>query len=208
MVDTESLWDKSQEIFLRHRGISYDSEKLKPLITGKNLIEGVEIMKQYYNFTEDSSILVKERLDITQKLFSKEVNLIDGFLIFFERVKQNGFKYCIATSMSKPLMLTIDQRLNLMKMFKGKIFFTSDGEGKKSKPDPAVFYYAAKKLNSPPEKCLVLEDSINGIIAAKNAGMKCVGITTTFTKEQISMADRVVDLFSEIPLEIINSWLF
>lgn len=206
VVDTEALWDKSQEIFLRHRGMSYDREELKPLMAGKNLIEGVEIMKQYYGFTGDKHILAKERLDIVQQLFANEVQLIDGFLLFFEQVQQKGFKYCIATSLSKPLMLTIDQRLNLIKMFNGNVFFVSDVEANRSKPDPAIFYYAAQQLNSSPDKCLVLEDSINGILGAKKAGMRCVGITTTFTKEQLKMADRVVGHFSEIPLENIDPW--
>jgi HAD superfamily hydrolase (TIGR01509 family) len=207
VVDTEALWDKSQEIFLRHRGISYDREELKPLMAGRDLVEGVEIMKQYYGFTGDKHILAKERLDSVQPLFASEVQFMDGFLLFFEQVQQKGFNYCIATSLSKSLMLTIDRRLNLIKMFNGKIFFVSDVEGNRSKPDPAVFYYAVRKLNSSPDKCLVLEDSINGIVGAKKAGMRCVGITTTFTKEQLKMADRVVEHFSEIPLESIDSWI-
>ena len=46
VVDTETIWDKGQEEFLRRRGFVYDRERIKPLLTGRSLAEGVEVKKQ------------------------------------------------------------------------------------------------------------------------------------------------------------------
>lgn len=208
VVDTEPLWDKSQEIFLERRGLTYDKKKLKPLMAGKSLVDGVVVMKQFYDLPGDKNDLAEERLTITRDLFASESQFIDGFLEFFEAVKHQRFKYCIATSMEKSLMLLINDNLKLTEMFHGKIFFISDVDNR-SKPDPAIFVYAGGKLESEPETCVVIEDSVNGVVGAKKAKMYCIGLTTTFSREQLfrAMADRVVDSFADIPLNDISQWL-
>ena len=52
VIDTEAVWDKGQEIFLQRRGFVYDRERIKPLLTGRTLAEGVEVMKQVYQFAD------------------------------------------------------------------------------------------------------------------------------------------------------------
>ena len=54
VIDTESIWDKGQEIFLQRRGFVYDRDRIKPLLTGRTLAEGVEVMKQVYRFEGDT----------------------------------------------------------------------------------------------------------------------------------------------------------
>lgn len=61
------------------------------------------------------------------------------------------------------------------------------------KPDPAVFLEAARRINILPEKCVVIEDSVAGIEAAKRGGMKCIAVATTTPTEGLSTADIVVD---------------
>jgi beta-phosphoglucomutase len=73
----------------------------------------------------------------------------------------------------------------------------------KGKPDPEVFLTAAKRLGVPPERCLVFEDAIAGVIAAKRGGMKCIAVTTTNPRDALveAGADLVVDSLSELSLE-------
>lgn len=72
----------------------------------------------------------------------------------------------------------------------------------RGKPDPQVFLVAARKLGIPPSKCVVLEDAIAGVEAAKAGGMKCVGVTFVghhpAEKLKAAGADRVVKCFTEI----------
>ena len=67
------------------------------------------------------------------------------------------------------------------------------------KPDPGVFLEAARQIEMPPEKCVVVEDAVAGVEGAKRAGMKCVAVTTTNIPEALSAADIVVDRLDELP---------
>ncbi|MDI3311034.1 MAG: HAD-IA family hydrolase, partial [Thermoanaerobacterium sp.] len=73
---------------------------------------------------------------------------------------------------------------------------------KRSKPHPDIFLYAAEKLLVEPERCLVIEDSNKGVLAAKSAGMKVVGfINPNSGNQDINMADMVIRSFSELNYE-------
>src|SRR6185436_11706204 len=77
----------------------------------------------------------------------------------------------------------------------------------KSKPDPAIFVYAAGLSVAPKENCIVIEDSTNGIKAAKAAGIFCVGYNSINSKLQdLSLADVVVNHFDELNFEVISKY--
>ena len=71
------------------------------------------------------------------------------------------------------------------------------------KPAPDIFLYAADLLGTPNAETLVIEDTANGVLAAKNAGMKCFGYqnTTNPTRQDLSMADFISDDFSSVTLD-------
>ena len=79
-------------------------------------------------------------------------------------------------------------------------------EVKRSKPDPEIFIKAAMQSGSEPAKCLVIEDSANGVTAAKDAGMHCIGYINPGTGVQnLNHADLVVDDLSKITIDVITS---
>jgi HAD superfamily hydrolase (TIGR01509 family) len=69
------------------------------------------------------------------------------------------------------------------------------------KPDPEIYLYAANAIGMPPGRCVVVEDSVVGVEAARRAGMKCVGVTNTFSREQLADADLVVASLEEVSLD-------
>jgi beta-phosphoglucomutase len=72
------------------------------------------------------------------------------------------------------------------------------------KPFPDVFIKAANKLNLKPEECLVVEDAINGVIAAKAAGCKCLALKTSFDENELKDADWISNNLSDAPESAIN----
>jgi HAD superfamily hydrolase (TIGR01509 family) len=199
VIDTETIWDWGQEEFLRRRNLVYDREKIKPLLTGKSLIDGVQAMMDEYGFSGDPKELARERKEIVRGLFEHKVTFIDGFREFFDRVSRTC-KTCIASAMAEDLLKVVDDRLGLSKLFNGRIFTIAD-VGYRSKPDPDLFLYAARRLNSEVRNCVVIEDSPLGVEAAKRAGMKCIALTTTYDREKLPGADLVVSSFPEIDLK-------
>jgi len=204
VIDTETIWDKGQAIFLQRRGFVYDRERIKPLLTGRTLAEGVEVMKQAYRFDGDTEALARERADIVRELFMHETTFIDGFLPFFATVRDR-YKTCIATAMDQDLLKLVDQHLNLSTLFANRIY-TLDKVGFRSKPNPDIFLYAAQQLESSPGNCVVIEDAPHGIDAAKRAGTRCIAISTTYDPGKLQQADFVVDSYAEIDLAAVNQF--
>ena len=67
------------------------------------------------------------------------------------------------------------------------------------KPDPAVFLQAARLIGLSPASCVVVEDAIPGVQAARRAGMACIAVTTTNSPDALANANVVVDRLNELP---------
>ncbi len=196
VIDSEPVWDHSQREFLRGFGIEYDREQLKPLLTGRSLIEGTQVIRSMYDIPGDLPALAKQRVDIVRHLFEREVGFIEGFEEFFKWAKQR-YRVCIASAMDDELLEAVDRRLRLSELFEGNIFTVSIAGGR-SKPAPDVFLYAAERMGTPPPQCLVIEDSPLGVEAAHSAGMACAVITSTYGRARHERADFIFDRFEEL----------
>ncbi len=199
ILDSEDVWDLAHAEILKRRDRIFDREMTKPVIGGRALNEIADILKKQYDFDANTAELVDETIETVGNLIKERVKFIDGFLDFYNEVSWN-YKTCVATALNPRLLEIVDRKLDLSKLFSGNVFTIAD-VGYRSKPAPDIFLYSAKRMNSNPSTCLVIEDSPNGILAAKSAGMRCVGIATTYPRERISKADIVVNSFSEIKMD-------
>ncbi|MBI4244323.1 MAG: HAD family phosphatase [Planctomycetes bacterium] len=198
IADSEALWDKGQHELFQRKGLVYNKEQIRHLLMGKSLTDSVKLLQKVCGLTGDISDLVKEKKDIMTMLILNELKFVSGCIDFYDKIRVK-YKTCIATALDRDLLKLYDDKLGLSKLFNSNIFSIADIGGI-SKPSPDIFLYAAKQLGSKPEDCVVLEDSPNGVEAAKAAGMWCIGITTSFRRDQISRADMVVNSFSEVDL--------
>jgi beta-phosphoglucomutase len=198
VIDSEKIWDEAQAEFSRRRGIPYERAKIKPLLAGTSQAEAMAIFKKEYGLSEDAQSLADERMALVKRGFENGVDFMSGFHEFFQRVRSN-YRTCIATSMPEELLAIVDGRLGLSRLFGGRIF-SLIAVGYRSKPNPDIFLHAAQQLGAEPANCLVIEDAPHGVEAARRAGMKCIGLATTFDRQTLSRADRVVDSFAQIDL--------
>jgi HAD superfamily hydrolase (TIGR01509 family) len=169
------------------------------ILSGMQFNTGTALLKEKYNFSGDIEVLIKERQKLVETEYRTHLKYIAGFENFYQQIITAGLKTCIATSSNDHLLQLAEDKLGLKKKF-GKNIFKASDVGNASKPDPAIYLYAAKQMNTTPDKCLIIEDTPKGIMAAKNAGMFCVGITTTFKKDLLAHADLIVDSYKEIKL--------
>ena len=196
VIDTEPLWDRAQKLLLERRGVHYDRDRVKHLIAGKSTLDGIAILQREFNISGDPEALAEERKGVIEKLIAERVQFIPGFEEFFGRACKL-YRTCIATSMPEDLMAVVNLRLHLTTLFGNRIFSISD-VGNRSKPDPALFLYAAQKLSTAPDRCLVIEDSPNGIEAAHRAKMYCIGLATTFPRERLKDATEIASSYEDI----------
>jgi len=85
-------------------------------------------------------------------------------------------------------------------------FIVASGETLEGKPAPDPYRRAAELHGLPPDQCLAIEDSRWGIESAKAAGLWCIGVTTTYPREDLQMADRVIESLDEFTPEFIEQF--
>ncbi len=85
-------------------------------------------------------------------------------------------------------------------------FIVASGETPEGKPAPDPYRRSAELHGLPPSRCLAIEDSRWGIESAKSAGLWCIGITSTYPREELTMADKVIDSLDELTPELIRGF--
>ena len=198
VIDTESIWDEGQRVFLERRGIAYDRALVKPRLTGRSLADGVRVLQADYGFAGDPETLAEERAQIVRGLM-RSAGFVRGFTTFFARVA-GDYRTCIATAWHGELFDIVDEQLGIRRLFGGRVFTIAD-VGFRSKPDPALFLYASEQLAVAPAACVVIEDAPLGLEAARRAGMRCIGLATTYEPALLGAADQVARSYDEIALE-------
>ena len=98
---------------------------------------------------------------------------IDGFIEFHKQIIDLNKKACLVTNAPNYALNIIKKRLDLELLFNDHIYNSCIVDNL-FKPDPAILQYAFARLNVTPENCIVFEDSIDGILAAKAAGIKYI----------------------------------
>jgi beta-phosphoglucomutase len=126
------------------------------------------------------------------------LHTLPGVRVWLERLNRQGTPMAIASSAPvENIDITLEE-LGLRSFFDAIVSVA----GRPGKPDPLVFLESASRLGMPPERCIVLEDGIPGVEAAKRAGMKCIAVTTTNAAEALAAADVVVERLDLLPEDI------
>ena len=206
IVDTEPLHHKAYFKMFETIGIDV-SEELYQTCTGQSTINVCKKLKAHFNLTQTA----EELKDIKQSNFKdifkndKDLQLIDGVYELIEDYHKNGLTLILASSASHNTINNVFTRFNLDQFFKAKI---SGADFENSKPHPAIFNKAAELANEPKENCIVIEDSTNGIEAARAAGIYCVGFKSPHSKNQdYTKADKIITSFKEISFAKLNEEL-
>jgi HAD superfamily hydrolase (TIGR01509 family) len=124
------------------------------------------------------------------------LELLEGVENLIQDFYLNGMQLIVASSASKGTIERVFQRFKLHRYFS---HIVSGEDFPKSKPDPAIFEQAVSLSVVAKEKCIVIEDSTNGVKAAKAAGIFCIGYNSMHSKNQdLELADVVVNHFDEL----------
>ena len=115
--------------------------------------------------------------------------LLPGVSEWLARFQGWRFRQAIASSAPPANIKVLVDELGIRPFFDAVV----SGADIPGKPDPTVFLNAAQMLGVPPQRCIVIEDAIAGVEAAKRADMKCVAVTTTNPPEALARADIVVE---------------
>lgn len=182
VIDSEKRWPKVERIFTHRHHLSFDAEYERRLMSLSPL-ELAATLKKYYQLPETEKEIIKERDRLAKDIYAIKAKLLPGFLSLIKFLKRVGYRTALVTSSPYRWIDPVANRLELRQWFE-KIISSDDLVDNLSKPHPAIYLLAAKKMGVEPEQCLVFEDSVNGVLSAKAAGMFCVAVPGSWVKDR------------------------
>jgi beta-phosphoglucomutase family hydrolase len=139
-----------------------------------------------------------------RELLRHHVHALPGVRELLAALEQAGFRQALASSAPRKNVDLILEILDIGRCFAAVV---SEADVTLGKPDPQIFLLAAARLGVEPRHCLVIEDAVAGVQAAKSAGMRCLAVTTTNPGAHLAAADRVVRSLTEVSVADIEALL-
>lgn len=203
IVDSEPIHHRAYQKMFLEFGLTV-SDQLYETFTGKATLAICQRLCTEFNLEGKAETLVQCKRKHFKTLFeeAQDFQLLEGVLERIQEYHKAGLTLILASSASMQNINRIFKRFDLDHYFKAKL---SGADLKASKPHPEIFLKAVAAAQVEKEQCFVIEDSTNGILAAKAAGLFCVGYDSLHSKNQdYSKADLTVTSFQEIAYPIIK----
>jgi HAD superfamily hydrolase (TIGR01509 family) len=141
-------------------------------------------------------IIEIQRLKVMEHILQQPV--LPGVKEYLQQAQELRIKVCVASSSPRYWVEGHLTRLGLIDYFDS--IYTKE-DVLKVKPDPELYQQAANRMDLLPDEVIALEDSTNGIISAKLAGLYCVAVPNILTQTlDLSKADLVINSLAELPL--------
>jgi len=181
------------------------TEAMYTSFTGFSTRNTFQTLKEQFQLTHEVEDLIQRKRSIFNDAFDTkaDLELLEGVRTLIEDLHQNGIQLILASSASKVTIDRVFTRFGLHDFF---THIVSGEDFPKSKPHPAIFEHAASLSIASKDNCIVIEDSTNGVKAAKAAGIYCVGYISEHSKDQhLDEADLVINHFKELTAEVIRT---
>lgn len=192
--DTQNLHSEIEVAIFRKYGVEVSKKRINEKYAGVPCKDFFREIFAQNNISTDIEKVVKEKQDLMLRRSKGNILPMPGALKLIAEADQRGLGMAVATSSPKKLADLILTELDLTNVFKTVVTIE---DVKNGKPDPEIFLLAAKKLGVKPQECIVIEDGRSGMLAAKRAGMRCVGLVKDKSKKDYS-ADILVESLNEI----------
>lgn len=200
VVDSEPLYEKAMNIQFNKYGVDVQPEDWL-FFKGKDVKAVFEYINDKYHSKMDIDKVKEDyRIDLLNE-FKSNMRYIPGFLEFYHACVNDGFSDLLVTSTGRDVMDWTFENVPVENIFSGMI---TAFEVENTKPHPEPYLKAAEQIGIPIDKCVVIEDSVNGIRSGKAAGAKVIGITTTFPSDIIHEADLIVGSYEELSPKILK----
>lgn len=202
LIDSEHTWHIVHQKFLAQHSISLDAKALKASL-GRGIKDVVEFHKQHGLKGDTDELVAEFRQTFYDEFLSKGGPvMMPGAIEFVKKVAKEGYKIGLATGgHTKEAVEKMLEQVNLRDHF---FVIVSSDMVDKGKPEPDIFLYTAKLLHISPKECIVFEDSPNGVLAGKRAGMMVIGVNPlAHLREELHAAGA--DVVASSLLEIDNA---
>lgn len=205
LLDTEPLWGESMLRVAHRNNINITHNQFKET-TGLRIYEVTEHWAIHYPWQGKSALEVaNEVLEDIIDSSKKHASVLKGVEQSLQMLRANNYKIGLASSSAKRMIDELIAHFNLTHYFDE---ITSADAVELGKPHPAVFLHCAQLLGAKPHECLVLEDSVNGMIAGKAARMKVVVVPDElhFDDPRFTLADAKLKSLEQLDLDFVRKF--
>ena len=201
LVDSEHVWDEVREQLARERGGRWH-ERAQADMMGMSSSEWSRYMHDVVGLVDSPEEINTEVVRRMEARYAEHLPLVDGAVEAVERLA-GTLRLGLASSSNRPIIEVVLERASLAGFFEATV---SSEEVARGKPAPDVFLEAARRLGVAPEACAAIEDSGNGIRAARAAGMRVVAVPNRRyppPADVLELADAVVVSLPGLTVEIV-----
>ena len=181
------------------------TEDIYTSFTGFSTRNTFQKLKEIFIIDQEVEDLIQRKRTIFNDAFDSkaDLELLEGVENLIKELHKNGMQLILASSASK---VTIERVFSRFKLHQYFTHVVSGEDFPKSKPHPAIFEHAVTLSIAPKQNCIVIEDSTNGIKAAKAAGIFCVAYNSIHSKDQdLSQANIVINHFKELDFNAVRN---
>ncbi len=194
IADTSLYHRQAWQQVLQKRGVDYTEKNFRRGFGQRN----EEIIKSVLG--EETSVneiktISKEKEERFRNLVKPNIKLLPGVIELIKALTQYKFKLALASSTPMENLTLLTAKLGIKGYFQ---VIVSAEDVTIGKPDPQVFLLAAKRLGANPGDCIIIEDAVTGVTAARKAGMTCIAVTNTNSREKLMEADLIVDTLETV----------
>ncbi len=187
LVDSECHWKVVECEFLASLVPTWNHDWQQRII-GMSLVDVHRLLVEQHNCTLSRSELVEFYQPKAREVYGEQSTLLPGAYEFVECVRSSGMKTALASSSPRNWIEIVLSRFDLHEQFDQVV--SSDDVAGVGKPSPQIYLEVSRRLGCEPERCVAVEDSKNGVLAAKLAGMLCIGFRNGANATQdLSQAD-------------------
>jgi beta-phosphoglucomutase family hydrolase len=198
IIDSEPMHFEIDLIMTRQLGLNLTHEDLEKYVGMTNPAMW-RLIKQVHSLEPAVDELIRLQMDMKLRILKeRDEKPIEGIVSLLQALKRAGYPIGLASSSPIRFIQAVLEKLELQHYFSVVV---SGEEVTQGKPAPDVFLKAAQLLQVQAKHCAVIEDSRNGVAAAKAAGMACIGFLNPNSGQQdLSRADLIVDSILQISL--------
>lgn len=204
IVDSNPFHKISLKQFCEKYGYDLTEDQLREKIYGRT---NKDWLTNVFGKLEDKQLraYADEKEALFREVYKNDVEPVEGLVDFLKLLDKHNLPRAIATSAPGA-----NVEFTLKKTQTEKYFpvILDDSFVSRGKPDPEIYLKTAAALKFAPEKCIVFEDSLSGVQAARSAGCKVVGLTTTHSAEELTETDLNIDNFTGLDPQVLIQKLF
>lgn len=204
LIDSEPFWQESENLVFNSLGINTNKEMFE-IFMGKRIDEVVDAMWEIQNWNHKSKTEVVDAIvNNVIKLVNEKGKALTGVYNILENLKESTIKVGLASSSKMNIIEVVLDKLNIREYF--EVVHSAEYE-EYGKPHPQIFISTAKMLGVNPNECLVFEDSLNGVISALAANMKCFAIPESgaLNLRKFIIANKILNNLNEFELTDLES---